>query len=228
MLPGLFCVRGMEAYLHGAVSDEQVPRLKSLLEGLSAGPGEHVEELHVVMAAAPTEEGGVPSEVLLCRDAHAGAPTGGPAAWRVRLASRPLAGERASKLGAAVRDVSHGVATSGDAFKLHASAGYKIQYQLMRTGLRFALLEPCGRVVVVSLLRLSVRDPNALPKGVGLLEATCATSADDYSAACAALDAVRVRLAPCGQLVKPATHLVRPGEAAALVAPTKPVLGLRT
>ncbi len=49
-----------------------------------------------------------------------------------------MAGEKADKLGAAVREVHEAATSSGDAYRALAAMGFKLQYQVMRRGLRHA------------------------------------------------------------------------------------------
>jgi hypothetical protein len=58
----------MEAWLHGAALDAQVPALKDLLEGLSIAPAADVCALHVCVAAAPVGDDTAPAELYLTRD----------------------------------------------------------------------------------------------------------------------------------------------------------------
>jgi hypothetical protein len=58
-----------------------------------------------------------------------------------------------------------------------------------------------------------------------LVEASCMTTQEAYSDACAALMALKSTLAHAVELKKPATHLARPNAPSAL--PTKPQLGLK-
>jgi hypothetical protein len=59
----------MEAWLHGAALNAQVPALKDLLEGLSTAPASDVCTLYVCIAAPRAdEEDGAPVELYLTRD----------------------------------------------------------------------------------------------------------------------------------------------------------------
>jgi hypothetical protein len=49
-----------------------------------------------------------------------------------------MSGDKAEKLGAAVRDVRQAATLSGDAYRLFCAMGFKMQYQVMRRGLRYA------------------------------------------------------------------------------------------
>jgi len=60
----------MEAWLHGAALNAQVPALKDLLEGLSTSPASDICTLYVCIAAPRGEEddGGASVELYLNRD----------------------------------------------------------------------------------------------------------------------------------------------------------------
>lgn len=58
-----------------------------------------------------------------------------------------------------------------------------------------------------------------------LVEASCLTTQEAYSDACAALVALKSTLAHAVELKKPATHLARPNDPSSL--PKKPQLGLK-
>ena len=47
-----------------------------------------------------------------------------------------MAGEKAEKLVAAVREVQEAQTLSGNAYPMFAALGFKMQYQVMRRGLR--------------------------------------------------------------------------------------------
>jgi hypothetical protein len=50
-----------------------------------------------------------------------------------------MTGDKAEKLAAAVREVQEARTLSGDAFRLFGAMGFKMQYQVMRRGLRRVL-----------------------------------------------------------------------------------------
>jgi len=197
----------MEAWLHGAALEASLPPLQALLEGLSLGPPTPVYQLHVCLAAPPAEEDAQAVELHLTRDL-----TTPGSLWRVRHTARPMAGDRASKLPAAVREVREAASLSGDAYRLLATAGCRLQYQLMRRGFRYTLLEGAQAVSVALLLLQGQGEdgqPADLVPGLWLVEATCATSQEAYADAVHALAAVRDRVAGVVTLSRPALHLVR-------------------
>lgn len=57
-----------------------------------------------------------------------------------------MAGEKAEKLVAAVREVQEAQTLSGNTYSLFAAMGFKMQYQVMRRGLRRVLRprRPCA------------------------------------------------------------------------------------
>ena len=59
----------MEAWLHGAALNAQVPALKDLLEGLSTAPASDICTLYVCIAAPRADEDdAAPVELYLTRD----------------------------------------------------------------------------------------------------------------------------------------------------------------
>ena len=57
-----------------------------------------------------------------------------------------MAGDKAEKLAAAVRQVTEAHTLSGDAYRLFGAMGFKMQYQVMRRGVRHGALCSCSCV----------------------------------------------------------------------------------
>ena len=73
-----------------------------------------------------------------------------------------MAGEKAEKLAAAVREVQEAQTLSGNAYPMFAAMGFKMQYQVMRRGLRYTMLVG-SQVVELSLMVLEGQGEDGQP-----------------------------------------------------------------
>ena len=232
----------MEASLHGVATQAQVDRLSELLQGLCVGSVLDVAQQHVCLLAPAVDEDSVPTEIHLLRSVNDGVygswcvclsaagftaalDTTETAPRLVRHYGRTLTGEKADKLGAAVREVCEAKALAGDALRAFLGAkgmGCKMHYQVLRRG--FRCVRRCARVagaharcrfrlllaglpVDVSILVLETRggdgQPASLVPGLWLVEVTCRTTQEAYVKAVDAVVLAQQRLGTTIELTKP-------------------------
>jgi len=137
----------------------------------------------------------------------------------VRHQGRFLTGDKAEKLGAAVREVCEAKVVAGDAYRVLVAMGCKMHYQVLRRGFCFRLLL-AGQAVDVALVMLETQGDDGRPASfvpdLWLLEAKCLATRDTYEVAVAALCEAKEKLVGLVELAKPGAGMF----------PTRPQLGL--
>ena len=100
-----------------------------------------------------------------------------------------MAGEKAEKLVAAVREVQEAQTLGGNAYPLFSAMGFKMQYQVMRRGLRYTMLVG-AQVVELSLMVLEGQGEDGQPAvvvpGLWLVRSAARTRLGGAERACPA------------------------------------------
>jgi hypothetical protein len=216
----------MEVALHGVATKEQLEQLNKVLQGLSAGPVEVVDQHHICLKAPAVDEESSSTEIHLVRSlAEPNVPWCGSlgsacflaalslaclrAPRLVRYQGRQMAGEKVEKLGVEVRQVCEAATLAGDAYKVFREFGCSLHYQARRTGFRYRLLLG-GQTIVFSVINLerpgAVGQTCSVVPGLWLVEATCRTTRETYVSAADALVMAQQRLADLVTLEKPSHH----------------------
>jgi hypothetical protein len=202
----------MECVVQGILEAKHVDALEVLLQGLSGGLRETIKVHEMCLKTGPSL-GAVASEVHLCCSLAQPEPV-----WSVRHVGGAMRGAGAEQLPAVVRPVLE-AEISNNSLRFMYALGYKLDYEMLRTGFSFQLHRTVPvavtiTIAVTALHRLpkthAVDDVQPITPGLQMVHLTAPASPDNYSDVVNAISALAEHLAPL-------VHLSKPGVPAGIV-----------
>ncbi|KAL3695774.1 hypothetical protein R1sor_009850 [Riccia sorocarpa] len=191
----------MECVVQGILETQYVDALEVLLQGLCGGIRETLK-VHEFYLKSGSNMGAVNSEVTLCCSLSGPQPV-----WTVRHVGGPMRGAASEQLPALVRSVFEAdISNSGLRFMY--ALGYKLDYEILRTGFSFCFQKVVPITVKVSCIcRLpklhAIDEAVPVTPTLHLVEVFAPASADNYAEVVAAISSFAEFLAPLLHLSKP-------------------------